>query len=1107
MKTNLLRSLAPAFLLLLLMLTVTACNRSTNKPEETTLPDVIETVPYESDSVEPATNPEEPAQTEPETEPDVRFDSYPSASLPDYAQYINANRIQTVLSGTNTLTATLGGVKIYRGANIYNGWSAMVDKEDGTLVVNLDMIGKVMHKGISGGYVSPFDAAEALHMNVLVYDEKLVMFYEGDEPLDLYDDLYTLEAMYLYMIEASEEDIVNAFIDLPDVVSNGSNTAIYYTTPDLNLGIQTSVYYAQIGTNVTVGPRLVVGEGRFLGDSKNEANHTVVRVYNEQQAMTAQFLAFDVSVRGGVQVACAGVGQETLIATAPFVSCTGTDGDIRVFDVFGTLRMEITLRDVMAGPYTIVTGRFASGRTDDVLLVTAATLNAEGHLPYALIDLSTGTVITRSTLDCSQMGSANSTFSLSVRTATDGATDSLIFFFPEAHAVYEGSPETGSFRNANITVPSFATGVFASPNPGEKYIITLAETEETENRSFIAVYAQDATDGSMLDVAFRENVFYCGRYWNDNNDTYVSNASFAHIRCDLSNGVMGQLNNANTSELVDEVFDNATYATYAFSGIEGWVNNYSSGHYFFEPCFTHRWNKFSATSNLKNYVDPATGEHLYVSIGQDGAYTDYLELGSSYYIGTYADGILDLAKLRLYPLRTFLRRMAVEFRGENGIPENLVGMSPVHEHEIDVAGTVGDYNVRMIRGFQIYLMEQYGSVENINALFGTTFEDEYDIDPPRQKDRGDWDAYKGPYFDQWVLYNRSIVSKRIIEAYREAMIAGYPPESISAHQIPEAEAVSGLLGDAATRITPIDVVLTCGTAYGGTRYGQFTGGSNFIQFANRSGQWGISIGEYCSMDEGNGTAAFKQLQYLWEHGVRVIHQLPFNDKQAENEAMAIQKLAELNKPRPGYTGGTTTAMGIVQAGKNYTIIQMGEGADSDNEGLLKSVTADGKWEGTVYIVPFHAHVNVTAIEALNVPVEGKTNVYSTGTLAYLKNSDIVELTLKASYAGEGKAYVTFEVYNQGYLMPASVVTYEIGATTTPYRYVLSNQIYIDGAEVRVTFHTEGGNDADIHVTDLKGTLQKDAVSIKFFEGQKGYKNAHSHNGGVTFDIIDRDMKG
>ena len=63
------------------------------------------------------------------------------------------------------------------------------------------------------------------------------------------------------------------------------------------------------------------------------------------------------------------------------------------------------------------------------------------------------------------------------------------------------------------------------------------------------------------------------------------------------------------------------------------------------------------------------------------------------------------------------------------------------------------------------------------------------------------------------------------------------------------------------------------------------------------------------------------------------------------------------------------------------------------------------------------------------------------------------------------------------------------------------------AEVRMTIYTEDGDEADIHITDLKGTLQQDAVGIKYFEGIRGYLNARSHRGGVTFDLIDRDMCG
>ena len=112
--------------------------------------------------------------------------------------------------------------------------------------------------------------------------------------------------------------------------------------------------------------------------------------------------------------------------------------------------------------------------------------------------------------------------------------------------------------------------------------------------------------------------------------------------------------------------------------------------------------------------------------------------------------------------------MAVEFRGENGNPEHLVGVSPVHEHEINVPGSVGDYNQHMIQGFRLYLLQQFGSLEQINQKLGTTFASVDEIDPPRDSGRGEWDLYQGDYFTQWALYKRYIVSKRSLprSAYR-----------------------------------------------------------------------------------------------------------------------------------------------------------------------------------------------------------------------------------------------------------------------------------------------------------------------------------------------------
>lgn len=1109
-KQNLLRI---SFLICLVLLTTAvlfSCRTDGTDEESGTLPETINVLP----GTDAPTEQETEAETDP---PSIHSISFPKEDLPSYADYISEKYIPSVLHDMDCAVVAVGAGKAYRNDSMTDFSDSAAVREDNVMKVDVKAVAALLGKDVSeSGMKTLLEASNALKCFVIEYDHKLAIFYFGKTALDPYDDMYTLEAMYLRLTGADKTELQNAFIDLPSKITNGSTNTQFYTASDLNLGVQSSVYYAQLGAGegVDVGPRMVVGEGRWAGDDKVEANHTVVRVLNEQQTVTAQFLAFDSSVRGGVQVAAAGVGTETLIAACPFEKYEGTDGDVRVFDIFGTLRMDIVLRDVIEGPFTILTGSFVAGNGDEVLCVMSQKLDAEGKIDLVLINLRDGSVISASKLDCafatSDAEGAEGSVLPSVRKSADGTPDTVILFFPDINAVYEGRVDSPDFKNQDIILPENATGVYASSNMGEKYIVTIPETEDALNRSFMVVYDSDNKTDGLIDVGFRENVFYTAYYWKESKD-YVCTGVFEHIRCDLSNGVINKIASAKTTEKMDAVFDGAKYSDYAFSNIKGYADKLKNGHEFFEPCFTHRWNKITATTNLTNYVDPDTGERLFVSVGNTGEYTDYLELGSSFYIGTYADGILDLAKLRLYPLRSFLRGTVSAFRGENGHPENLVGVSPVHEHEIDVAGTVGDYNVRMIRGFQIYMTDLYGSVENINEKFGTDFTDEYEIDPPRKLGRGDWDKYDGDYFTQWIMYNRYIVSKRIMEAYREALVAGYPPESISAHSIPEGDAVAGFLGEADTRISPIDVVLTCGTAYGGTRYGSFyQGKNNFFNGANMAGHWGITLGEYSSQYE-NKDSAYKQLEWLWSHGLRMVHFITFNDNQANAEKGAIEKLASKNLPRPGYTGGTTNAVGVLQNNKTYNIVQMGDGAGSDNQGLLKSLTEKGKWEGTVYVVPFHAHVNVYDIPALKTSVEGDAYTYSTGKLSeivsYIKNGDVTELTFKAAYTGEGKAYAEITVYNGGYEVPASKTVYELTNTLTPYRYVLYDQLYLDDIEIRVTFRTEDGDNSGITVQDMQGTLQKDAVYIKYFEkNPKSYKNSIAHHGGVTFDIIDRDMK-
>ena len=1076
---------------------------SADTPEDTTsttAPEPSETIPDDtSDETDTPDNPDTP-----DPEPTAVTVTYPSSDLPNPADYTSAARIKTVLSATNTLAITVGGSKHYKNGELLSGGADAVVLTDGVLTVKGDVLCQLAGKE-SMTATTPEDAAEALGMNVMSYDNKLLLFYEGDlAPLHAYEDIYTLEAMYLYMTEADETELINAFIDLPNRISNGQTNTVFYTAPDLNLGVQTSVYYAQMGDNegVVTGPCIVAGEGCHAD------NYTTVRVFNEQQTCISQFLAFPATVKGGVQVAAAQVGEEVLIATCAFAEHDGATGDVRVFDAMGLVRMTVSVKEIMKGPYTIATGHFAADSKDEVLLISTANTNAEGKLTYVLISLSDGAVLGTYTMDCAfALSDGAAPVELSVR--RNGEADNLILYFPTVQTVYEGNPEAATFGNAGVTLPDNATSVAPSNVAGEKYIVTLAVEEGDESRSFMAILDDSGQTGDATDVGFRENRFFSARYIDYNDDLYVSKGEFCHIRTDLSNSVLGGLPNCNTNADIDLWFDSVTYGHYTFGDIDQYVTRLETEYLFLEPCFTHRWNAIPHTKKLAEYVDAQTGSQKYVAIGKDGEYMDYIELGSSYYNGTYADGIPELAKLRLYPLRSFLQATAVAFRGENGNPEHLVGVSPVHEHEINVPGSVGDYNPYMIEGFRAYMLGRYGSVENINRIFGTSFASRDDMDAPRDSGRGDWDAYKGDYFTEWSQYNRYIVSKRIMEAYREALLAGYPPESISAHQIPEGQAVGGFLGDANTRLTPIDIVLSCGTAYGGTRYGYVAESpTNFIKMAHLMGHNAISIGEYCALQE-DPDSAYKQLYSFWMWGVRMVHQITFNDAQAAAEAEAVIRLQELNEPRPGYAGGTTNAVGIQNGDKAYTIVQLGSGENSDSVGLLKSVNSDGTWEGTVYLVPFHTAMKAEALKALSTPVEGTANRFSTGTVKTLQNNAQLEITFAASYTGKSGAWVTFEVYHNGCRIEDATTTYQLSDTVTPYRYVMSNQLYEEGLEVVVTFHTEAGDGSmeGIALYEFGGTLTTEQAAYQYYDGNRAVRGCKPHEGGVTFDILDREVLG
>ena len=908
------------------------------------------------------------------------------------------------------------------------------------------------------------DVAE-LGYEVINYEDMMCIINMGDGEISLFDDLYTIEALNIRLQGMGEEEIENAFVDLPYLITNGKNTAVFYTEPNLNLGIQTEIYSNQFRKDDT-RPEIVAGEGKY------KDNSTLVRVFNKNQTCLYQFLAYGPKVKGGVQVrALTSNKGDVFIATAPYEAWPLSARRVRIFNASGNLSAEIIPE--MAAPYVIETGTFFG---KEQLLI--ASMYPSSRIKISIFDVNSNHYTKHVALKHSTLPRGEE---MQVEALKD---NKALIFFKESKKLYIADLNTSTLSKVDITLPKNANGVFVGKNPGE-FIITVDED----------ILSHIYVNEEKVNVGWRENRFY-STLAQENPDGYVDHGIFAHLRMDLSSGIMGSLSNINK---VEDALYNSPFSVWKRNMSAKEREQYHNTYTMWEPCFTHRWNWITQTSNMAKIIDDKTGLPKYISLGKDNSDSLYNELDSAFLIGTYADGILPMSKLRIYPLRTFLDDLSKEFRQN---PERLVAVSPVHEHEINVAGSIGDYNYYMVLGFRNYLINLYGSLDKINSRFGTDFKSIDEIDPPRDTDRGEWDKYgKSEYFSAWSLYSRFVVNKRIMEAYREALLAGFPPEAINAHQIPEGDAVAGFLGEANTRLSPIDVVMSCGTAFGGTRYGTwYTQKHNWLINAYNAGHKNITIGEYSSLSQADGTT-YNQLKYLFDHGVRMTHVLvPYPSDSADyklvrgSEQVAIYKLQQENNPRPGYTGGTLDVNHISTGDKSYSIVRLGTG-DNQN-GLLKSVYDDGSWEGSVYLVPFHSRVEVSKAK-----IRGSVKKsFKTEEIKDLHHGDQVEITFTGRYTGKDQGKVTIFSTYDGEVMKNSVVTFDLTNENQNFRYVFSNQLSLtDGVKLVVKF--EADNMGKIDVDNMLCTIQRECVARKYF----GQFNSAAHKGGVSYDILSREL--
>ncbi len=401
-------------------------------------------------------------------------------------------------------------------------------------------------------------------------------------------------------------------------------------------------------------------------------------------------------------------------------------------------------------------------------------------------------------------------------------------------------------------------------------------------------------------------------------------------------------------------------------------------------------------------------------------------------------------------------------------------------------GTQGDYNLKMIEGFFQYLAERTGrDIEALRQEYGAPFEGYFDA--PRDWERADWDAYSGdnPFFKAWIDYNRYIVNRRLAETYREALLAGFPPEAIKSHQIPDRYAIGGLaaFSSVTNRHTPIDYAMNAGIGYGYTRYGVwYQEQHNVQQGAWSSGFDQVIIGEYQALTT-EVEDAYGQLRYIFDHGGQGVHCMVWPDDTFNGTmAQALDQLLEEDPLRPGITGGVGQVRPFVEGDRRFNLVSLGTGPE--RTGLIKSVDAAGAWEGSVYVVPFHAHLEAEVLE-----LAGDESGFSVGPLSGLDSGQQVEVTFEARATGS-RGTITFNALAGSVPLEGLEATVQVGSNWKPVRYVLRVPLPFDNLVIQVT--CEGAELlAPLAVLETEQTTK---VYTGKLDGQR-------HKGGVTFDVI------
>lgn len=855
--------------------------------------------------------------------------------------------------------------------------------------------------------------------------------------------------------------------------TNHGTAVLSVLDPHLDLPTELARWAPKVGQpHVPLAPRLVVGEGA------DPQNHTLIRVLGRYGIAEVQFLAYPPSVRGGVSVAAGkDAGGAWRIAAAPIADARVRE--VRVFDLWGVPMAAFTPDAKLQPPYALACGDFLPGRKGHELAIVSG---ATGRL-YSLEGQLLGSFAVPG-------GGAE----VSIARKPDGGRDALLVYRPRTRKAWQVSFGPVEARPIAMRLPEDAppvAGLYPSAFSGRLYA-----TGPHPDLSRAVVL--DGSAARVVDLGAYENLFWFQWYRPIEEGRFVRASDFAHLRTDLATEAA-----RNPAEAADPSSWTEAAIARRFGTRGGFAGYLTDRPKLWEPCFTHRQPKPIFESWL-GHKDPDTGMALYPMLTRNGRPVEYGEFGNiDFYASTYAFGLEPLESMYILPLRSFLRQLARPFREK---PEHCAGLEPNHEHEIAVEadGSMGDYNLAMVAGFYRYLRTHYGvGAGDLNRVMGTSLAEYFDA--PRNWRRGAWDAYdaSNPFYKAWIEYNRYVVTRRVAETFREALLAGFPPEIIKCHQIPDTYAVGNLqaFSDITARFTPIDWMLNAGVGFGFTRYGVwYNRPHDALQDAHASGFDAISLGEYQALTPDPETA-YRQLRFIFENGGVSVHCMlwPEGHDRGYNDTMhtALARLITEDRPRPGQTGGVGQVRPFAAGGRRFDIACIGTGPE--RTGLLKSLRADGSWEGSVYVVPFRAHV---AVEPLDVPsrvVLRPGRPLHIGPLQGLDSGEQVEVLARTGASGRtqgsrggGPFRLCVTVLRDGRPLPGLQQEFRVPSGGW-FRYILRSQLPTEAITIRVE-----AVGSSVPLQSLSAYRESEQTT-KLARGRLGGRR---HRGAVTFDIAE-----